>query len=167
MGFTRFVEVGRVCLVNYGPDNGKLGTIIDIVDGNKCLVDGPRTHRPRATSDALQATRPNRHHGQDPEEREAENAQSGVGEGGCSRAMGSHGLGQKLAAKKKRANLTDFQRFQLMVARKQRAALVKEKLDAIKDGTLVPSVPEKKAKTAPPPAEEPEPEPEPAAAADY
>ena len=43
MGFTRFVEVGRVVLINYGPDSGKLATIIDIVDQNKCLVDGPET----------------------------------------------------------------------------------------------------------------------------
>lgn len=33
--FTRFVEVGRVVLINYGPDNGKLATIIDVVDQNK------------------------------------------------------------------------------------------------------------------------------------
>jgi len=31
-----------VCVVNYGPDAGKLCTIVDIVDGNKCLIDGPR-----------------------------------------------------------------------------------------------------------------------------
>jgi len=29
------VEVGRVALINYGPDNGKLCTIIDVVDSNK------------------------------------------------------------------------------------------------------------------------------------
>ena len=33
--------MGRVCVVNYGPDAGKLCTIVDIVDQNKCLVDGP------------------------------------------------------------------------------------------------------------------------------
>lgn len=33
--FTRFVEIGRVVLVNYGPDYGKLATVIDVVDGNK------------------------------------------------------------------------------------------------------------------------------------
>lgn len=41
-GYTRFVEVGRVCLVNYGPDHGRLCVIVDVVDGNKALVDGPR-----------------------------------------------------------------------------------------------------------------------------
>lgn len=34
-GFTRFVEVGRVVLINFGPDAGKLATIIDIVDGKR------------------------------------------------------------------------------------------------------------------------------------
>ena len=33
--FSRYVEIGRVALVNYGPDYGKLATIIDVVDGNK------------------------------------------------------------------------------------------------------------------------------------
>ena len=46
---------------------------------------------------------------------------------------------KKLAAKKKRASLNDFERFQLMVARKQKAKLVNEKLAAIKDGSLVPA----------------------------
>ena len=37
--FTRFVEIGRVVLVNYGPDCGKLATVIDVVDGNKVRCD--------------------------------------------------------------------------------------------------------------------------------
>lgn len=51
--FTRFVEIGRVVLVNYGPDAGKLATVIDVVDGNKvrwavCFCDVRRTEkRPR------------------------------------------------------------------------------------------------------------------------
>jgi len=39
--FSRYVEVGRVCLVNYGPDSGKLCVIVDIIDQNKCLIEGP------------------------------------------------------------------------------------------------------------------------------
>ena len=41
MTFTRFVEVGRVALVNYGPETGKLCTIIDVVDQTRALIDGP------------------------------------------------------------------------------------------------------------------------------
>ncbi|CAM9861869.1 unnamed protein product, partial [Pylaiella littoralis] len=42
-GFTRFVEIGRVVLVNYGPDEGKLAVILDVADNNKALVEGPDT----------------------------------------------------------------------------------------------------------------------------
>ena len=41
MGFTRFVEIGRVILINYGEERNKLATIIDVVDANKVLIDGP------------------------------------------------------------------------------------------------------------------------------
>lgn len=37
-GFTRFVEIGRVALINYGPHEGKLAVIIDVVDNNKVCV---------------------------------------------------------------------------------------------------------------------------------
>ena len=39
MGFTRFVEIGRVCLINFGADAGKLCTIVDILDGQRVGKD--------------------------------------------------------------------------------------------------------------------------------
>merc|ERR1711868_327262 len=47
MGFTRFVQNGRVCLVNFGPDTGKLVTIVDVVDQNRAVVYGPTSGVPR------------------------------------------------------------------------------------------------------------------------
>ena len=41
MSFVRFVEIGRVCLITYGPDIGKLCTIVNVIDNNRVLVDGP------------------------------------------------------------------------------------------------------------------------------
>lgn len=35
MPFKRTVEVGRVAVVNYGPETGKLVVITDIVDQNR------------------------------------------------------------------------------------------------------------------------------------
>jgi large subunit ribosomal protein L14e len=37
----RYVEIGRVVLVNYGPEYGKLLVISDVVDQNRALVDHP------------------------------------------------------------------------------------------------------------------------------
>merc|ERR1712167_158479 len=41
--FTRFVENGRVVLVNFGPDAGKLAVVVDVVDTQRCLIVGPST----------------------------------------------------------------------------------------------------------------------------
>lgn len=45
--FKRFVEVGRVVLVNDGPSAGKLAVIAEIIDHNRALIDGPSTSVPR------------------------------------------------------------------------------------------------------------------------
>merc|ERR1712216_945787 len=47
MGFTRFVESGRVVVINFGADAGKLGFISDVIDQNRCLVYSPHTTLPR------------------------------------------------------------------------------------------------------------------------
>ncbi|KAI8973179.1 60S ribosomal protein L14 [Mycotypha africana] len=41
--FKRQVEVGRVVLVNAGVDAGKLAVIVNIVDHNRALIEGPTT----------------------------------------------------------------------------------------------------------------------------
>merc|ERR1712196_40465 len=41
MGFTRLVQNGRVCLVNFGPEADKLVVIVDVIDHNRALVFGP------------------------------------------------------------------------------------------------------------------------------
>ena len=40
MVFRRFVEVGRVIVINYGPLTGKLAVIVDILTTTKVLVQG-------------------------------------------------------------------------------------------------------------------------------
>jgi hypothetical protein len=37
--FKRFVEIGRVALVNYGKDYGRLVVIVDVVDQNRVLIE--------------------------------------------------------------------------------------------------------------------------------
>ena len=35
------VEIGRVVLINTGADAGKIATIVDFIDQNRVLIDGP------------------------------------------------------------------------------------------------------------------------------
>ncbi|CZR51524.1 probable 60S ribosomal protein L14 [Phialocephala subalpina] len=39
----RLVEVGRIVLIANGPSEGKLATIVEIIDHKRALVDGPST----------------------------------------------------------------------------------------------------------------------------
>ncbi|KAH8048432.1 hypothetical protein JL722_12484 [Aureococcus anophagefferens] len=125
------VEVGRVVLINYGPDEGKLATIIDIVDGNKCLVDGPATK----TGVARQVIPFKRVALTDivvkiPKNARQKTLNKAWDEADVLAKWDASSWAKKLAAKKKRASLTDFQRFQLMVAE---AAVRDRRRQAAKD----------------------------------
>ncbi|KFM69916.1 60S ribosomal protein L14, partial [Stegodyphus mimosarum] len=43
MSFRHYVQVGRVAYISFGKDAGKLCAIVDVVDQNRALVDGPAT----------------------------------------------------------------------------------------------------------------------------
>ena len=47
MGYSRFVEIGRVAMINYGDDYGKLCVIMDVLDHN-------RAQRPQSQLKTLQ-----------------------------------------------------------------------------------------------------------------
>uniref|UniRef100_A0A915C6W0 Large ribosomal subunit protein eL14 n=1 Tax=Parascaris univalens TaxID=6257 RepID=A0A915C6W0_PARUN len=41
MVYKRMVEIGRVVFIARGDNSGKLAAIVDVVDGNRALIDGP------------------------------------------------------------------------------------------------------------------------------
>mmetsp|Transcript_1630 Transcript_1630/g.2423 ORF Transcript_1630/g.2423 Transcript_1630/m.2423 type:complete len:165 (-) Transcript_1630:226-720(-) len=129
MVFSRFVEVGRVVLINYGPDAGKLATIVDIIDQNKCLVDGPQDvtgvsrqtvsySRISLTDLTVKIQRGAR----------AKTLKKAWADADTLATWEASSWAKKLATKKKRANLTDFDRFKVMVARKQKSRIVAAKM---------------------------------------
>lgn len=133
MVFTRYAEVGRVVFINYGPDAGKIATIIDIVDQNKCLVDGPMDitgvsrkvisfRRIQLTDLTVKISRNAR----------AKTLKKAWEEAGTLSAWNSSSWAKKLASKAKRSELSDFGRFQVMVARKQKSAIISKKIKELK-----------------------------------
>jgi len=44
MPYERFVQVGRVAYVAYGPEKGKTCCITNIISQTRVLVDGPSSH---------------------------------------------------------------------------------------------------------------------------
>jgi len=41
MVYNTFVQIGRAVHINYGPSKGKLAVIIDIINENRVLIEGP------------------------------------------------------------------------------------------------------------------------------
>ena len=126
MGFTRFVETGRVAYVNNGPDAGKLCVIVDIIDINRALVDGPAITRKSMTYRCMALT--------DIKIDIARGALTGDVKSAWSEAdvdgkWEASSWAKKIAAKKRRTTLTDFERFKVMVAKKQRSRAIKKQLD--------------------------------------
>mmetsp|Transcript_17189 Transcript_17189/g.37281 ORF Transcript_17189/g.37281 Transcript_17189/m.37281 type:complete len:134 (+) Transcript_17189:119-520(+) len=129
MGFSRYVEVGRIVLINYGPEAGKLATIIDIVDQNKCLIDGPED----ITGVSRQVIPYKRIALTDLTVKISRNARSKTlkkawAEAEIESKWEKTSWAKKLASKKKRANLSDFDRFKVMVAKKQKSAIIAKKM---------------------------------------
>lgn len=129
MVFKRHVEVGRVVLINYGPESGKLATIIDIVDLNKCLVDGPADitgvsrqvipYTRVALTDLMVKIQPNARQ---------KTLKKAWAEADTLAKWEASSWAKKLASRKKRASLSDFDRFKVMVAKKQKSEIIAKKM---------------------------------------
>ncbi|KAJ2547370.1 hypothetical protein EV175_005247 [Coemansia sp. RSA 1933] len=122
--FKRLVEVGRVVLINSGSDSGKIATIVEIVDHRRAVVDGPTTDVQRQVipfnnvvlTDIVVKGLPR-----------------GIGSKRLAvfleknqvvEAWQKTGWAQKLEARKRRSNMSDFDRFKVMRLKKQQRAVV-------------------------------------------
>eukprot|EP01135_Chromosphaera_perkinsii_P007028 Nk52_evm7s675 gene=Nk52_evmTU7s675 len=129
--YKKFVEVGRVALINVGPDAGKICVIVDVVDNNRALVDCAPTGVTRApiAFKAISLT--------DmvvPLKRgmSTKYVTKAFNEADCAKKWEQTAWAKKRAARVKRANMTDFCRFKLMLARKQKAVIVGKEFAKLK-----------------------------------
>ena len=119
--FKRFVELGRVALINYGDLEGKLCVIVNVIDHNRALIDGPSNvngverqsinfKRLSLTDIVLPGVTPGMNVRSLKKKWEAADAQA---------KWDATAWAKKRAIRKARANLNDFERFKLRKARKQ------------------------------------------------
>ncbi|KAF7783864.1 hypothetical protein Agabi119p4_29 [Agaricus bisporus var. burnettii] len=124
--FKRFVEVGRVVLVNDGPLAGKIAVIAEIIDHNRAIIDGPTSGIPRQAFPykhllltPLKLTKLPRAAGTGIVRKLVE--QEGIVE-----KWDKSAWAQKRVMKEKRRSLSDFGRFKVMLAKKQRRDVVRK-----------------------------------------
>ena len=122
MVFRRFVEVGRVIIVNYGPLCGKLAVIVDILITTKVLIQGLKGGIKRQEISLRRVTLTDY----------KLDIKRGAKEAEVFKAINDYKLEDKFKTsniykknelRKTRANLTDFDRFKVMRLRQKRAVL--------------------------------------------
>lgn len=129
-GFKRYVEVGRVAMLTKGANAGSLVVIVDIVNHRTALVDSPLgdKHVERQVVNFNDITLTPITIAKFPR-----GARTGVVTKKWAAAdvdgkWSASAWAQKLAARETRANLSDFERFKLMRAKKQRRFIVDKEL---------------------------------------
>jgi len=131
MAQARFVEIGRVAYVNFGSELGKLCVIVDVVDAKRALVDGPTTgvqrqQMPYSRLSLTEFVLPIKRNQKSVNVGKIFDAEDIV------KKWNSTPAGQHQATKLRRANLTDFERFKLMVAQKKKSLVLKRELKKLK-----------------------------------
>ncbi|KAK2648792.1 hypothetical protein Ddye_016281 [Dipteronia dyeriana] len=114
MPFKRYVEIGRVALVNYGKDYGKLVVIVDVVDQNRALVDAPDMIRSQMNFKRLSLTDITVDIKRAPTKKTLIEAME---KADVKNKWENSSWGRKLIVQKRRAVLNDFDRFKLMLAK--------------------------------------------------
>ncbi|KAL5677881.1 hypothetical protein ACJX0J_014012, partial [Zea mays] len=112
--FKRFVEIGRVALVNYGEDYGRLVVIVDVVDQNRALVDAPDMVRCQVNFKRLSLTDIKIDIKRVPKKTALIKAME---EADVKTKWENSSWGKKLIVQKRRASLNDFDRFKVMLAK--------------------------------------------------
>merc|ERR1711985_177385 len=125
MPYTRLVEVGRVAMINYGKNYGKLVVIVDIVDQARALCDSPDMVRKPIAYKRLALTAFKIDIPKVPGKKDL------IASLKSSQAFGKFAAtawGKKLAARSAKAASNDFSRFKAMIAKKAKSAKVKAAL---------------------------------------
>ncbi|CAE1253279.1 RP-L14e [Acanthosepion pharaonis] len=141
----KFVEIGRVAYIVSGPFSGRLCAIIDIIDQNKALVVGPVTGVPLLAINfkSLHLTRfvlNFRHSAKSHEVKTAWERKA------INRRWAQSQWAKKIECRKKKAKMTDFDRYKLMRAKQSRNKIIRLEVGKLRKKPLRDVLP----KTSPP-----------------
>ncbi|EGD76809.1 60S ribosomal protein L14 [Salpingoeca rosetta] len=124
MVFTRYVERGRVVLINQGPNEGKLAVIVNVIDNSRALVDGPNTGVVRSPLNFKHMNLTD-FKIDIPLFARTSAVRKAFKEADISGKWAQSAWAKKIARREKRASLSDFERFVVKVNRIKRGRVVK------------------------------------------
>jgi len=121
--FSKFVEIGRVVYIAHGKLKGKLATIVDIIDQNRALIDGPATGVMRQGY-LLKCLHLTRFRLKFPHSCNSKVIRLAWEKNDITSQWSKTKWAQRLEKRKTRANLSDFERFKLQKLKQIRNQVV-------------------------------------------
>ena len=122
MVFKKFVEVGRVIIVNYGPLTGKLAVIVDILTTTKVIVQGLKGGVKRQELSLRRVTLTD-YKIDIKRSAKREEVFKAIEDYKLEEKFKKSIYAKKTELREKRSNLTDFDRFKVLKLRQKRAVL--------------------------------------------
>jgi large subunit ribosomal protein L14e len=123
------VEVGRVVMVTYGEDYGKLAVIVEIVDHGRVLVEGPELKRQVLSFKRVSLTKITI---KIPRAIGSAKLLAQLEKQDVKALFAKTSWAKKLDVRQKRQSLNDFDRFKVMIARKKNSTVVGKKFAKIR-----------------------------------
>merc|ERR1712133_331953 len=123
MVYQKFVEVGRVAVL---ADTGKIATVVDVINQNRALVEGPGIPRQSMNIKNLYLTKLKVKFNHSAKSSIVKKAWE---EGEVTKKFEASGWGQRIKKSAIRANLTDFEKFKVNKLKVQRRRLISQQVN--------------------------------------
>eukprot|EP00088_Acartia_fossae_P053253 TRINITY_DN604_c0_g2_i1.p1 TRINITY_DN604_c0_g2~~TRINITY_DN604_c0_g2_i1.p1 ORF type:complete len:141 (+),score=62.27 TRINITY_DN604_c0_g2_i1:69-491(+) len=123
MPFKKFVEIGRVAYIADGPCQGKIAAIVNVIDQNKVLIDGPTSGVSRQAYPLKQMHLTNLSV-KFPFNASTKVVRKELEANKVDEKWADSAWCQRIKAKAVRKSMTDFDRFKLRKAKSQRNRIV-------------------------------------------
>ncbi|XP_044142735.1 60S ribosomal protein L14-like [Bufo gargarizans] len=127
MVFKRYVQIGRVAYISFGPHAGKLVAIVDVIDQNRALVDGPCSgvRRQAMPFKCMQLT--------DfvikfPHSARQKCVRVAWEKANVNEKWTQTSWAKRIDARQRKANMTDFDRYKVMKAKKMRNKIIRHEM---------------------------------------
>ncbi|XP_068948546.1 large ribosomal subunit protein eL14-like [Petaurus breviceps papuanus] len=130
MVFRCYVEIGRVAYISFGLHAGKLVAIVDVIDQNQALVDGPcsgvrRLFKCMQVTDIVLKF---------PHSARQKYVRAAWEKEKISTKWKATQWAKKIEARERKAKMTDFDRYKVMKAKKMRNRIIKHEVKKLQKG---------------------------------
>lgn len=126
------LELGRVVYINHGPLSGKIAVVAELLNKNRTIIDGPGLGIPRQVISNRRLELTKFKLSKFTRETKQGELKKMIEEFDLVKRFNQTGRGQKIQKQKRRAELTDFDRFKVMVLKRKLARATRQQINAHK-----------------------------------